>query len=63
VTEVKVEKQYPSETLMRDCGQPEFNRDGSIFSDLFPYIKTLQSALAQCNNDKRALRQWRESSD
>jgi len=48
---------------MRDCGQPQFKRDGSVFSDLIPYIKTLQARLALCNNDKAALRKWSERAD
>jgi hypothetical protein len=54
----KVEKQFPEKKYLRDCGSPGFSKEAAVYSDLVPYIKTLQSALDLCNNDKRALRNW-----
>jgi len=58
ITVTKLDKQYPDKKYLRDCGSPEFKREQSVYSDLIPYIKTLQSALELCNNDKKALRDW-----
>jgi hypothetical protein len=54
----KVEKQYPEKKYLRDCGSPDFKKDKPVYSDLVPYIKTLQSAFSLCNSDKKALRNW-----
>lgn len=53
-----VVKQYPEKKYLRDCGSPAFTKERAVFSDLLPYIKTLQTALELCNNDKAALREW-----
>ncbi|MDH5518541.1 MAG: hypothetical protein OEY36_12105 [Gammaproteobacteria bacterium] len=53
-----MEKQLPQKKYLRDCGSPVFDKQQAVYSDLIPYIKSLQSALALCNNDKKALRQW-----
>lgn len=58
VVVTKVERQYPEKKYLRDCGSPALNKEKAVFSDLVPYIKTLQSALDLCNNDKEALRSW-----
>lgn len=59
----KVEKQFPEKKYLRDCGSPGFNKKAAVYSDLVPYIKTLQSALYLCNNDKKALRNWASTKD
>ena len=58
VTVTKVELQYPDKKYLRDCGSPKFKQEQAVFSDLVPYIKTIQAALELCNNDKQALRDW-----
>ena len=58
VVVTKVEKQYPDKKYLRDCGSPNFAKEEPVYSDLVPYIKTLQSALHLCKNDKKALRSW-----
>lgn len=58
VTIKEIQKQYPEAKYLRDCGDPAFNGEQAVYSELVPYIKTLQSALRQCNNDKKALRDW-----
>lgn len=54
----KIERQYPEKKYLRDCGSPKFKQKHAVFSDLVPYIKSIQTALELCNNDKQALRNW-----
>ena len=51
-----VEKQYPPEIWLSDCLEPGLQ--GVRNRDLLRYTMKLKGALAKCNEDKSALREW-----
>jgi hypothetical protein len=58
VVKREVIPELPPVILIQDCEQPLFN--GSTYGDVVLYVPELQSAIAQCNADKQALREWRD---
>lgn len=63
VVVTKIERQYPDKKYLKDCGSTGFKSDKPVYSDLVPYIQSLKSLLALCNNDKKALRRWANIND
>ena len=60
ITEVKVEKQYPPDVWLGDCTEylpdlPAIINNGNL-AEVIAY---LVSALLQCNEDKKRLREWK----
>lgn len=51
-------RELPPEVLMLDCPAPEYDKATNL--GLARGITTYHWALAACNNDKAALRQWAE---
>ena len=52
---------FPPETLLKDCNKT--NYQGSTYKDVVEYALDLQSDVDKCNEDKKALRQWKEDNE
>ena len=56
-----IEKQvpvFPPDILLQDCNKSEYN--GDKWKDIVNYVLDLKSDLDKCNEDKKALRDWKE---
>lgn len=56
---IKTEYVYPPDTLIQDCPVPPV--EAKTWGDLPPIIVDLKAALANCNTDKAALRDWKHA--
>lgn len=50
---------FPPDILLQPCGKEEYS--GEVWKDLVNYAIDLRSNLDKCNEDKKALRDWKDS--
>ena len=58
VTVTRTVYETPPEIWLRDCIRPPFRHEAPTIGDAMIYLPQVIGVLADCNNDKRALRAW-----
>ncbi|MEZ9525708.1 Rz1-like lysis system protein LysC [Enterovibrio norvegicus] len=58
IVKTVTEKLTVPEHLARDCLLPDIPAEGSTNDPLTEYMVRMETALKDCNTDKKAIRQW-----
>mgnify|MGYP007079462761 CR=1 FL=1 len=58
IVKTVIEKETVPEHLARDCPLPEIPAEGSSNDPLTEYMVRMETALKDCNIDKKSIRQW-----